>query len=117
MGDKKEFYSLDELAALLQVNYQLVYKLVRSGELPSARIGKVYRVMRSDLQAFLDRSKAQTSGGTCAACGKTYASRLSLSDACVECGAPICADCWSRGHVRYCSNHGRKAGKPVKSDR
>ena len=39
---QKEFYSLEELADLHSVTYQRIYKVVRSGELPAARIGKVF---------------------------------------------------------------------------
>lgn len=102
----KEFYSLEEVAELLGVNYQLIYKLVRSGQLPAARIGKVYRVTRKDLDAYIEQSKRHAGGGTCAVCGTTYHSRLSLKHACVECGEPICLDCWSRKKVHTCPAHG-----------
>lgn len=101
----KEFYSLEEVAELLGVNYQLIYKLVRSGALPAARIGKVYRILRRDLDAYIEQSKTQTTGGVCAVCGKNYHSRLSLKNVCVECGAPICLDCWSRKRIRVCPVH------------
>ena len=35
MNTEKEFLSLEETAELLGVDYQLVYKLVRSGALPA----------------------------------------------------------------------------------
>jgi excisionase family DNA binding protein len=101
----KEFYSIEEVAELLGVNYQLIYKLVRSGQLPAARIGKVYRVTRSDLDAYIEKSKRHAGGGTCSVCGNTYHSRLSLKNACVVCGAPICIDCWSRQHIHACTSH------------
>ena len=108
MSPDKEFMSLEEVADLLGVNYQLIYKLVRSGELAAARIGKVYRVRRHDLDAYLETTKG-TSGGTCSVCGKTYQSRLSLKEQCVECSAPICVDCWTRKKIRHCREHQPKA--------
>jgi excisionase family DNA binding protein len=105
MGGAKEFYSLEEVADLLGVNYQLIYKLVRSGQLPAARIGKVYRVTRRDLDAYVEQSKGHAGGGTCAACGQTYHSRLSLKNNCVECGEPICVDCWGRKKIHTCPAH------------
>ena len=110
MSPEKEFMSLEEVADLLGVNYQLIYKLVRSGEIPSARVGKVYRVSRKDLDAYLDKSKSAVGGGTCAACGTTYSSRQSLSQECKECGAPICLDCWNRRRIRLCREH-QETGK------
>ena len=104
-GEKKEFYSLEEVADLLGVNYQLIYKLVRSGELVAARIGKVYRVSRLDLDHYLERSKGHPGGGTCVVCGKAYHSQLSLKESCPECGEPICVDCWTRKKVRSCPAH------------
>lgn len=111
-GAAKEFYSLEEVADLLGVNYQLIYKLVRAGQLPSARIGKVYRVTRPDLDAFIQQSKSH-GGGICAVCRTTYHSKLSLKNACVECGEPICVDCWSRKQVHSCLAHGGGAGSKL----
>jgi excisionase family DNA binding protein len=114
MNMQKSYLSIEEVAGLLDVNYQLIYKLVRTGELPSARVGKVYRVLRVDLDAYLERSKTNVTGGICSACGKAYASRLSLAQACEECGEPLCADCWSRKGTHYCRQHQPKA-PPAKS--
>lgn len=110
-GGEKEFYSLEEVAELLGVNYQLIYKLVRSGELPSARIGKVYRVMRGDLSAYVEQSKGHSGGGTCSVCGNRYHSRLALKHECSECGEPICVDCWIRKQTRHCPAHSGKSAK------
>ncbi|HBF34033.1 TPA: hypothetical protein DDW35_05670, partial [Candidatus Sumerlaeota bacterium] len=43
----------------------------------------------------------------CAACGKTFLSKLSLSSQCHECGAPVCHVCSAsmRGSV-HCAKHG-----------
>jgi excisionase family DNA binding protein len=94
----------------LGVNYQLIYKQVRSGDLPAARIGKVYRVSRRDLDAYLHQSKSHAGGGVCMVCGSTYHSRLSLKNSCIECGEPICVDCWSRKKTHSCPAHGGGAG-------
>jgi excisionase family DNA binding protein len=77
-GRPKEYFSLEEVAEKLGVNYQLIYKLVRGGELPAARIGKVYRVARRDLEGYIERSKGHAAGGVCSVCGTLYHSRLSL---------------------------------------
>ena len=110
-NDDKKYLTLEEVADLLGVNYQLIYRLVRSGELPAIRLGRVYRIERADLEEYLDRSKTSRTqtGGVCSACGRTYASRLSLSEECAECGSPICVDCWQREGVRACREHGAES--------
>lgn len=106
MSPDKKYLSIEEVADLLGVNYQLIYRLARSGELPAARIGRVYRVAVSDLDAYLEKSKkVAAGGGTCSVCGKHYTSGLSLKEGCLECGAPICVDCWTRKGIRYCRQH------------
>ncbi|MCR5414922.1 MAG: helix-turn-helix domain-containing protein [Kiritimatiellae bacterium] len=114
MGDdKKEFLSLEEVADFLGVTYQLIYRLVRSGELPAVRLGKLYRVSRADLDAYLMRSRAAAGGGTCSVCGTYYKSTSSLKQTCTAegCGEAICFDCWNRLGVRTCPKHSVKNTK------
>jgi excisionase family DNA binding protein len=107
MNTEKEFLSLEETAELLGVDYQLVYKLVRSGALPAGRVGRVYRVMRKDVYGYVEGSKASSvSGGVCGACGTGYASKASLRHGCRECGEAICEDCWTRAGRRVCTGCG-----------
>lgn len=104
----KEFLSLEEVADKLGVTYQLIYRLVRSGELPAVRLGKLYRVASADLDAYLQTSRTNVQGGgTCDVCGEHFASRLSLKHTCTEdgCEALICNDCWSRRKIRFCREH------------
>ncbi len=105
---EKEFMSLEEVADMLGVTYQLVYKLARSGELPAVRLGKLYRVSRADLNTYLEEKKREAAGGgTCSACGETYRSKLSLKHTCQAdgCEEPICNDCWTRLGIRFCKAH------------
>ena len=108
MAEKKKYFSLDEIADQLGVNYQLVYRLVREGKLPAIRLGRVYRIDPDDLDAYLSRSKTTSmgAGGVCSACGKTYASVLSLPHHCLDCERPVCIDCWQRRGAKHCSDHG-----------
>ena len=110
MGEK-EFLSLEEVAEMLGVTYQLVYKLARSGELPAVRLGKLYRVSRADLAAYLEDKKREAGGGgTCSVCGEVYRSKHSLRHVCQEdgCEEAICNDCWTRLGVRKCNAHAKK---------
>lgn len=109
MSIETKYMSLEEVADFLGVTYQLIYRLVRSGELPAVRLGKLYRVSREDLDVYLDKSKgASSAGGVCSVCGTFYKSRQSLGQVCTEdgCDEPICFDCWNRLGVRRCKKHG-----------
>ena len=103
----EEYMSLEEVSEMLGVTYQLIYRLVRSGELPAVRLGKLYRVSRSDLDAYLERSKGMSAGGTCSICGTFYKSRKSLEQTCTAdgCDEAICFDCWNRLGIRMCPAH------------
>ena len=103
---EKEFYTLEEIAELLSVTYNLIYRLVRNGQIPASRIGKLYRISRTDLQDYLARTKTEPpSGHQCSVCGKQYVSRLSIKGVCEKCDAIICNDCWTRKNVRLCDKH------------
>ena len=56
------FYTLHEIAAKFGVSYQMVYNLVRRGELPAYRFGKSYRVAEKDLEDYLRKQRVQVSG-------------------------------------------------------
>ena len=105
-----KFYSLEDVAEIFGVNYQLIYKLVKSGELPSVRIGKVFRVSDQQLKEYMDRQSqgAPASGITehvCGLCGKKYFSELSISGNCKECGAGLCKACIENEKAEYCEIH------------
>ena len=105
-----EYMSLEEVAGKMGVTYQLIYRLVRSGELPAVRIGKLYRVSQADWDAYLENSRSRNAGGTCSVCGTFYRSKSSLTQTCTEegCGKPICFECWTRKGVRTCPAHSKK---------
>ena len=105
-----KFYSLEEVADLFGVNYQLVYKLVKTGELPSVRIGKVFRVSEVQLKGYMDRqSHGMPATGldrhVCSRCGKILYSSLSINGECKDCGAPICKLCVENDKAKYCEVH------------
>lgn len=110
MSPEKKFMTLEDVADLLGVNYQLIYRLVRSGALPAIKLGRIYRVTREDLNTYLQNQKTASAGAICEACGTGYRSAESVKQACEECGAPICFDCWQRAGVRLCSTCEKEAG-------
>lgn len=58
VGDR-EVLTVEQSAAYLQVHKVTVYKYIRSGLLPAARLGKVYRIYRRDLDALPATSAAE----------------------------------------------------------
>ena len=105
-----KFYSLEEVAEIFGVNYQLIYKLVKTGELPSVRIGRVFRVSELQLKEYMDRQSlglpaSCTQVKICSRCGRRYYSELSITGSCKECGAPLCKACIENDHVEYCEIH------------
>ncbi|MGQ0549625.1 MAG: helix-turn-helix domain-containing protein [Armatimonadota bacterium] len=49
--------TVDQVAAYLQLNRLTVYRYVREGKIPAAKIGKVYRILRADVDRFLEAQK------------------------------------------------------------
>jgi|GEM_PF-3253196 len=53
-----QFYSIQEAANFLQVDYKVVYRLVRDGSIPSSRVGWQYRMTQEDLNTYLNVQRA-----------------------------------------------------------
>ncbi|MDR5683407.1 MAG: helix-turn-helix domain-containing protein [Armatimonadota bacterium] len=53
LDDLPEVLTVEQAAGYLQLHKVTVYKYIREGLLPAARIGKVYRILRPDLERFL----------------------------------------------------------------
>jgi excisionase family DNA binding protein len=47
----------DQVAEYLQLNRLTVYRYIRQGKIPAARVGKLYRVLRADVDQFLEAQK------------------------------------------------------------
>lgn len=59
MLENVTFYTLHEIAAKFGVSYQMVYNLVKTGELAAYRFGKSYRVAEKDLEEYLQKQRVQ----------------------------------------------------------
>ncbi len=46
-------------AKYLGVYLRTMYKLIDQGEVPAYKIGRVFRIRRTDLDAFLERARVQ----------------------------------------------------------
>ena len=55
-------YSITEVAQLLSIGRSTVYDLVRSGELPSVRLGRSVRVTAEALRDLIERNRADSQG-------------------------------------------------------
>jgi putative molybdopterin biosynthesis protein len=49
----REIMTPEQVADLLQLNTETVYRLIRDRKLAASKIGRAYRVTRTDLETFL----------------------------------------------------------------
>ena len=49
---KQRFYSVQQIADKLNIHFRTVYNLIYTGQLPSIRVGRVYRISQDHLNAF-----------------------------------------------------------------
>ena len=47
------FYTVEQVAELLQVHWQTVLNYIKSGKLKALRLGKGYRIPKSELDDFI----------------------------------------------------------------
>ncbi|HEV8648792.1 MAG TPA: helix-turn-helix domain-containing protein [Actinomycetes bacterium] len=61
-GVEPRFYTLEDVATILNVRVAQVYALVRSGDLPAVKLGGrgVWRVDRNQLEEYIERMHEQT---------------------------------------------------------
>lgn len=117
-----EFWSIKDVAAYLDVEYKTVYRLVRKGEIPAAKVGGVYRIRKGDVDAYIERqqvrvlaSEASTPSDDvkCTACRRLLTDSSQIGGLCSAegCDHPICTSCWERDGIRYCDQH-----RPLRRD-
>jgi excisionase family DNA binding protein len=58
--EERDFYSVDQVAELLGLHGRTVRTYVRDGRLKAVRIGRQYRIARSDLHRFTGESTRQS---------------------------------------------------------
>jgi excisionase family DNA binding protein len=58
---EEELLTVDEVQELLKVGRTFAYSLVRSGELPSYRVGRLLRVRRQDIDHWLEHNRCVAS--------------------------------------------------------
>lgn len=108
MSVMEELLTMDEAAKILRVDYKTVYRLVRTGELPAGKVGRVYRIRRLDLEAYFESSKGKVAANSsralapledlrCCVTGKRIVSELDIGGYASDTGEPICKDAWVQG--------------------
>lgn len=58
-----EIMTVEEVAKLLKLKPQTVYKWAQEGQIPAAKLGKEWRFRRSILDEWIDASIALSKGG------------------------------------------------------
>jgi len=56
-GIGSHLLTIDEVLGYLNVTSRTIYRLIRIGELPAVRIGRQWRVRRTDLDQWLNRQR------------------------------------------------------------
>lgn len=54
--EEKDFYSIDEIASILDISIKSVRRMVASGELPSIKIRNLYRISKATLNTFIKQN-------------------------------------------------------------
>lgn len=123
----EKLLSIEEVAEILGLEYKTIYRLVRNGELPAAKVGRVYRVYKADLEAFLEQQKQvvhEAATGKklvaqreirCGSCGTRIVSELGIAGRCEVCQAALCAECFGIKKIKHCKPHQEKEGNKKKS--
>ncbi len=55
----KDFYTARDLANKLSVNIMTIYRYIKAGKLRAHKIGKEFRIDKSEFNKFLDKTKTK----------------------------------------------------------
>ena len=58
--EQKEWFTTDELVRWLGLGRTKAYEMLRTGEIPSYKIGRIRRIRRGDVEAWLERNKFES---------------------------------------------------------
>ena len=57
--NNKEFYTAEELAEKIRVNIMTIYRYIKAGKLKAYKIGKEFRIDKSEFNKFLNKVKTK----------------------------------------------------------
>jgi excisionase family DNA binding protein len=55
--------TVGEVANIMRVSNMTVYRLIKSGQLAAIRVGKNYRLRRTDIESYLTQRAVKVQGG------------------------------------------------------
>ena len=111
-----QYMSIKDVAEYLEVDYKTVYRLVRKGEIASSQVGRVYRIRKADVEAYLSQSSSgirqyepvgRPAPLKCASCMRLLRDTSEIGGRCEAhgCTEPICTTCWAHDGRRTCAPH------------
>jgi len=53
-GGYMEVYTIEEVAKMLKVSEQTIRALVRDGTLPAKKVGRAWRIKKTDFEAYMN---------------------------------------------------------------
>ena len=59
MAQAKEFYRAEDLARKLDVNIMTIYRYIKAGKLKAYKIGKEFRIDRTEFERFLKAARTK----------------------------------------------------------
>ena len=63
MSDADKLLNAQDIAGLLQVSKPQVYLMMRRGDFPIVKMGRLVRARQSIIEAFIDKSTLSMKGG------------------------------------------------------
>lgn len=55
----RDFYTARDLATKLDVNIMTIYRYIKTGKLKAYKIGKEFRIDKSEYESFLNKAKTK----------------------------------------------------------
>ena len=55
--ENNEFLTVEQVAELLQVHWQTILNYIKSGKLKAIRLGKGYRIEKSEIDKFVQENR------------------------------------------------------------
>jgi len=53
METREQYYTLKEVRDLLKISYITLYRWVQAGKIPAYKVGKQYRINKTDYEEFI----------------------------------------------------------------
>ncbi len=57
--DWSDVMTVEQVAAYLQLHKLTIYRYIREGRLPASKVGKAYRIRKTDVEWFLDSMRTR----------------------------------------------------------